>query len=379
MPKILCMASNKQQIQNLIPITNKLKNDKGCEIVYLNLDSIFHQGTKELLEKERTIDFNFKLKKPYYLLSEFKRLIYYFKIRTNIYFEQKYDAILLGSLGIVEYAICMKIKKNQKINIFLIQDSILLWPEKYNFKKNLRKIFYFFKSRYNICDKIFVSGEATKDTIVADGGKEELLEVSGLPRFEYLRKNNELDLNQESINILFLGKALSWHGKNNLENQIKRILDELETISNENDKFKVYFRKHPRESLKYQYQNITIVEPSSESISTSLSRADIIIDTSFPSTVLFEALHLGSKILYVKSNIDYAKMAGYKKFIEIVNFSKLHNIENNIFKVIKNINSKISDDINYFLLLSDINPSDKICDEIKYCLENRCNKNLSKL
>jgi len=249
MVNILCVCSNRQSFENVFLVVKQFPSQ--FEIDFLDLKGIYHQYD---LNKENvnTIDIQHKLNKPFYLMNELERLYVVVKIKKNIYFQENYDIIILGDLGIIEYSIVKKLKKSYNTKIFFIQDSILLYPENKNFKKLLRKVFYNFETRQNICDNIFVSGEATKLTLIADRVKSGIIINSGIPRFNYLFSNIESDNNNFSNNkVLFLTAAYKWHGYNNKEILQKNFIDSLDSIALKYPNIEINIRQHPRDYNNY--------------------------------------------------------------------------------------------------------------------------------
>ena len=192
----------------------------------------------------------------------------------------------------------------------------------------------------NICDKIFVSGETTKETMIIDGIKKDKIVVSGIPRFGALFKENKYIKTKKSrrINMLFLGSAFRWHGMVKLEKEEKEILLQLEGFAKVNrDIVDIFLKKHPRDNIAKNYQflkNINIVENNKLNNYEIIQEFDLIICANLISTLIFESLCLNKMCIFLFPNKN-DKIANEKKLRESVligkNFTDLKNILINIY------------------------------------------------
>lgn len=357
MINVLCICPNRQTVLNILPVINTMREEKEVHISFLNVDPFLHQDTASLIVKEDLVELNIRLKKPFYQLSVIGQLITIFLQFPKISFGKEYDILILGGLGVFEYYIAKKLKKNNKTKVYLIQDAILLQPENFLIKKKLRKFIYGFKNYRNICDKIFVSGKATKDTMVMDGIIRDKVIISGIPRFSDLFiKNQKLEKKRErKIKVLFLGTAFRWHGKANLEKKELKILSQLEIFAKTNsDIIKVFLKRHPRDNTDKNYaflKHIKILTNNKSNNYEVIEKFDLIICAQSISTLIFEAQWLNKMVIFLfpnKSEIKANEERLRKNLLIIENFYDLKNVLKDIYKN-KIDNRLFGNNKNYFI------------------------------
>lgn len=345
MKELLCICQNRQSVNNLLPIIKIVKSKGDINIDFLNIDSFLHQNVTSLISGEKLIDLDMSLEKPFFQMNSIERLKVVLLDIPKVKFKKKYDLLLLGGIGVLEYYIAKQIKKSYKTKIVLVQDAILLYPEKYINKKKLRKFIYGFKTRQNICDKIFVSGEATQKTLLADGVKKRKIIVSGIPRFEKLFDNYSTLLiqNNSKFKILFLTGGFKWHGQNKLEQEEQNVLLDLNDFAKENsDILSISLKTHPRTYTTENYSDLKylqIIPKENEDLYRLIKQYDLIICGQQISTLIFESFWLDKKCVYISPSKIY-KMAVEKKFINDV---KIVNRIVDLKLIIKNLQNDVID------------------------------------
>ena len=162
--QILICSIDNENLKNFEPL---IPHFSDYEVTYFDLSN-FHKNKISYSDKEiNIISSNVKLEKSFYLLNPIKRLIkslsFYFDLRK---INHDYDIIITGRVGILEYLLIKYFKKKNNAKSFSINDSVLIYHEKSSFFKNIRKIIYGFNVQQNICEKIFVSGEISRQTLL---------------------------------------------------------------------------------------------------------------------------------------------------------------------------------------------------------------------
>lgn len=313
-----------QDTLNLKYIYEGLKGDFQFDAFFLNMDGVYHQNTVSLLPNSHVIDFGVKLKQPFYRLSLWKKLAFYIILIAKRNKMPKSDMIVFGNLGAVEFLLAKYAQRKYRSRIYLIKDSILLLPESTNKIKKLTNRIYGKEPRENICDKIFVSGEATKLTMMKDGVHSSKVIPTGLPRYETIfnsivvgtKKNKD-----DKFTILLLTSAYDWHRDFEHSQLQKKYMKELVHKIHPNGLFKILFKIHPRDEfadydfLKY-YPSVEVHHDTNAFDLVQLS--DIVFSFYYPSTLLFESMHLGKKVLILDHGFNYNLLTTPVEFDKIV-------------------------------------------------------------
>lgn len=177
---ILCLCGSRLDVSNLLPIIENLRLKEGIHFDFFDTDPIFHQEIKTLLKNYSIMYSNIKFKKPFYMSNIFEKLKGIFLVQ-KIDLTKKYSFVICGQYGFFEYLLSKRIKSESNGVIYVVQDSILLYPENEKFIKKIRVLFYKSFDRYSLCKRIFVSGEATKETLIRDGVNAEKIIITGIP------------------------------------------------------------------------------------------------------------------------------------------------------------------------------------------------------
>lgn len=315
------VAANPQSFKNVELLSEKLCKNNGYDSVLLNLESIYKQNVKQPVSIKKSINIYIKMKKSFYLYGFMMKGYFLYRFRKVIgKISQHPHVIILGDIGAVEYMIVNKFKPEK---VILLQDSLLLWPEKSNWKNIFRNIFYGFRSRLIICDKIVCSGEVSREVLIRNGAVPQKVYPIGIPRFSEDFKVNHL---KRGENKLIIGEAYKWHGKYELDNKQKVFLNALD-----NNKSNLVFRKHPRDYEDYSFKFIDIVDGKDVPLINSIEGSNLIINFAVPSTVIFELSYLQIPTLVVLDpEINYKQMMYFELFMDCfycVNLNQLDEVD----------------------------------------------------
>lgn len=170
------------------------------------------------------------------------------------------------------------------------------------------------------CTKIAVTGEFTKNLLIAEGIDANDIIITGQPRFDELyteegKKNQNL-INPDKINIL-------WTTENYVEAGIcskEEWRESIETVINslkELDHYLLLIKVHPEEdSQKYEhFKNMAYIRVYENSLNELLRRCDVLI--SFVSTTAIEAMILDKPVIMLGffdfTNKQYLRTVPYVK------------------------------------------------------------------
>ena len=357
MKNILICSIDNENLKNFEPLISEGK-DK-FNFTFFDLSNIHQNNIRYKNRKIKKINSKIKLSKPFYLYNSFQKIIisYLFKREINKIIG-KYDIVICGRIGILEYILIKYLKRNYNSKAFSINDSILIYHEQSSLFKKLRLVIYGFKVRQNICDKIFVSGEISKNTLLADGVFEEKIEVSGLPRFKMYFNHKEK--NQQNGAILILTGAHQWNGYKDWQKDQDNFLKE---ISNYNfPDYKINIKPHPRDTFDFStLENINIVSKDMD-INKAILENDIVICATSLSTAIIQAGLLGKKTLFIETRDLSYIMDSFNYYIDkfptenIISFN-----DNSILKAKKNNSSFL----NMYISKKSLYSSEIIINEIQ--------------
>ena len=375
---ILCLCPNRQNVENILPITDSLKTMARARVDFLKMDGFFAQDTESLLEGQNIVKLPIMLPQSFYFMGELEKLKYLRRIRKIIAFDKRYDVVLLGGMGIIEFHITRLLKRRFGTKIFLIQDAISLTPEGRSLKKRLRSIFYGFQIRHNLCTRIFVSGEATKRTLKSDEVHEHLIMVTGIPRFSYLfdqKLDNTCRPTSDVLKILYLTAAYEWHGFSSRETEIQNeTIQVLERMSESDcQDVAITVRLHPRLKLKVTSEKVTVEDGLMTPIFKSIQQSDTVLSSTYPSTALFEALWFGKQAVVVREDDDYGTILDGKRLEQAIPIIPFAAFKENPIKVIRDFHHVIEPHLKEYYISAKSEESVKIiCHQILIDLQNDC-------
>lgn len=295
--KYLFLAPNQQSLDNLLPIAKELSG-KNHTTIFMNLDKLYKQNTKVKLNDFETLEFNVDPPQAFYFLSLPRKLITLFNISRKAKYLESFDGVIIGSMGTPEYLIANHLKEKYGTNLYLIQDSILFRTEAKSKLSKIRNFISGGENRKNICEKVFVSGEATKEVLVKDGINSEKILPLGIPRFRYIFQHKS---NNGKKEVLFISSAFKWHSTNDLlEKQQIEIVKKLESVCKKND-LQLTVRLHPRLFLKPECTYAEIQQPDTQ-LQEAINNHEYIISAHAVSTVLLESLWFRKKVIFIDEN-----------------------------------------------------------------------------
>lgn len=322
--KYLFLAPNQQCLDNLLPIAEELSS-KSHATLFMKLDNLYKQNTGIKLKNFETLEFKVSPKKAFYFLSLIEKLIILFKISLKVKKLENFDGVVIGSMGTPEYLISNHLKEKYGTKVYLIQDSILFRAEAKGKLSRIRNYISGGTNRKNICEKIFVSGEATKEVLINDGIDSEKLVPSGIPRFRYIFQNkNNIENEKGNKEVLFITSSFKWHSTNEiLEKQQIEIVKKLESVCKKNN-LQLTVRIHPRLFLKpaCTYAKIQQAEVP---LQTAIINHKYIISANSVSTVLLESLWYNKKVVFIDENRMPKKDIKYLK--DSLIWTNLQNID----------------------------------------------------
>lgn len=322
--KYLFLAPNQQCLDNLLPIAEELSS-KDHTTLFMNLDNLYKQNTGIKLKNFETLEFKVSPKKAFYFLSLPEKLINLFNISRNVKKIEDFDGVVIGSMGTPEYLIANHLKEKYGTKVYLIQDSILFRAEAKGKLSWIRNYISGGTNRKNICERIFVSGEATKEVLVKDGIDSEKLVPSGIPRFRYIfQQKNDAGNGGGNKDVLFITSSFKWHSTNDvLEKQQIEIVEKLESVCKENT-LQLTVRIHPRLFLKPECTYAEVQQPDAP-LQKAISDHKYIISAHAVSTVLLESLWFNKKVIFIDENEMPAWDIKYLK--DSLIWTKLQNID----------------------------------------------------
>lgn len=358
MKKVLICSIDNENLKNFNPL---LKNDDDLKFTFFDLSNL-HKNRIDYNNNAKIIYSSIRVKKPFYLLNIVERLkaIYLFKREIkNIIHE--YDIVICGRIGILEFELIKYLKKNFKSLAYSINDSILIYHEQASLFKKLRMILYGFKVRQNICDKIFVSGKVSKQTLIKDGVDENKIIISGLPRFKKYFDQSFRKIGKDSNNnLLVLTGAHKWNGYNEWQIDQDNFLKKLNGL--DLNHLSINIKPHPRDNFNFkQLKNLNILNEEMD-IDKVIYNHDIVICATSLSTALIQAGLLNKKTLFVKTrDLDYI-MDSYNFYISNFPMIDRNKIDANFFLKAEKNNLNI---LNQYISEKSLYSSEIILNEIK--------------
>ena len=227
-----------------------------------------------------------------------------------------------------------------------------------------------------ISDKIFIWGEAAKDSLIEAGATNEQIKVTGSPKYDSLilrsdNYNRSLVKTDDKI-ILFTTQPLP--GNTNLQ-----IINEIGLFLNKNKGISLIVKPHPAEIKDYykgfveQFSgDIISIADSDEDTTDLILRADIIIILS--STVGIEAAILDKPLICVNLSKEKSLYVESGVALEVNDLKELEPQINNILynhKIQKDLKECREKFIYEYAYLQDGKASERIVNEIVKVIENK--------
>ena len=329
--KILICSIDNENYKNFHPLIEKYSDDFEFDLLDL---SNFHKNKIEYSSKIKKIIYSkISMKSPFYLQGIIKKTFHSFLFKKEVkMIKSKYDSIICGRVGILEYILINHCKKNHNAKAFSINDSILIYHEQSSFFKKIRLAIYGFRVRQNICDKIFVSGEISKKTLINDGVCNKKIIITGLPRFKkYFIKDKKVNRKSNLQNVLILTGAHKWNGYNQWQEDQETFLRKMNQLSLE--KYKINIKPHPRDTFDFNtLNNLNILSKKSD-IDKEIMNNDIVLCATSISTGIIQAGLLSKKILFIRTRDLSYIMKSFTYFIS--KFSTVNFEDFNINSLLK--------------------------------------------
>ncbi len=356
--KILICSIDNENLKNFEPLVPYFSNH---EVTYFDLSN-FHKNKINYSHKDiNIISSNVKLEKSFYLLNPMKRLIkslaFYFDLRK---INHDYDIIITGRVGILEYLLIKYFKKKNNASSFSINDSVLIYHEQSSLFKKIRKIIYGFGVQQNICEKIFVSGEISKQTLIKNGVYNNKIVVSGLPRFKkYFTSLDKVEKTGDN-KILIITGAHKWNGYNDWQNDQNAFIKAINKLKNHS--YEINIKPHPRDNFDYNTLHNLNIFDSNADIDELISKHDIIVCATSISTVLIQAGLMTKKTLFIKTRDLGHIMDSFSFYLDNFAFKKIEHFDSESFKNAKLPNKDL---LNMYISNKSIDSIKIITDEIK--------------
>ena len=332
MKNVLICSIDNENLKNFEPLISKGKDN--LNFTFFDLSNIHKNHIQYKDSKIKKIRSGITLTKPFYLYNSFQKILicYLFKREIKEIIGQ-YDIVICGRVGILEYILIKFLKKKYGTKAFSINDSILIYHEQSSLFKKIRLAVYGFNIRQNICDKVFVSGEISKNTLLLDGVIDEKIQVTGLPRFKMYFENERE--NNQNKNVLILTGAHQWNGYKNWQKDQDSFLNKISNLNFNN--YEINIKPHPRDTFDFSTLKKINILPKDMNIDKAIMENDIVMCATSLSTAMIQAGLLGKKTLFVKSqNLSYI-MDSFNYYINKFpseNISTLNN--NSLLKAKKN-------------------------------------------
>lgn len=323
----MILMQDHENMNNLVPVANQLVTE-GVEIEFMHMDNILHQDIASYLpEGSHVIEFPVSTTKSFYLLKQLDRIRIILRLLITP-LKSTYKYLLTGRIGILEYVVIKKLlKNNEATKVYSIQDAIIIYPESNSAWKRLRKYLYFTKNRLNICDRIYVSGDVTKESMIYDGVDSEKIIVTGLPRFNVVEKHIDENLDSSKV-FLFITGAHRWNGFTKWGRFQEDTIDVIKNIFQPASGYEIWIKQHPRDDYAIESDSIKVINDKSIKVEDVLNQVDYIFASVSPSTILFQAINMGKKVFFVEYENLSPIMPMYetmKKYIPTINISELKN------------------------------------------------------
>lgn len=358
MKKVLICSIDNENLKNFNPLQEK-END--LKFTFFDLSN-FHKNRIKYNNSAKIIYSSIKLKKPFYLLNIIERLksVYLFKQEIKKIISE-YDIVICGRIGILEFELIKYLKKNFKTLAYSINDSILIYHEQANLFKKIRMIIYGFQVRQNICDKIFVSGQVSKQTLIKDGVNKDKIIISGLPRFKkYFDQSFKKRKENTNDNLLVLTGAHEWNGYNEWQRDQVNFLKKLNYLNTSN--LSINVKPHPRDNFNFnQLENLNILNEEID-INKVINSHDIVVCATSLSTGLIQAGLLNKKTLFIKTRDLSYLMDNYNFYISNFPTVDINEIDTNFFLKAEKNNQNF---LNKYISEKSLYSSEIILNEIK--------------
>lgn len=320
--KILILSENRQELECLNDIANEIvKHLPTAEITHVSLDRFYFQDAETYFKDKGLnyieLDYKEVLSTPFpFLNGKDKFEIIRYCMPQIIKLVKDVDAVICGIDGSFQRAFVSKAKKYGKKTFQLLISLIFDQDMKTTNLKDrmIFSILSMFNMNYyyygKICsaefDRVYVCGGVVKEALLAGGVREDVIRVSGIPRFASLFESCEMKKSKAGkFRILYISGAFGWHRDYEGESIERYALGKLVEIIERDARFEFTIKMHPRADMKcYEWLNDNnhIRIETNRDLAELYSQNDIVM--SLRSTCMFESIVNGTPALSLTTSLD---------------------------------------------------------------------------
>lgn len=298
--KILLVCGNSHGNRNLQAVGDALRSSAGVQLSFGSLRVREGREISIELHDLDSLDSSSALS-WFYGKRPLARALALVRLRPVLTGLERFDAVVFFHFGALERMIAHRMKVRWSSAILLVQDAMLLDPAGRGFRDWVKRLVYRGKIHLSLCERVFVSGQATRDTLVRQGVEPKRVLITGIPRYAHVQAWRTKADFSKIPRVLFLAGAHQWHGGRRSEDLAARnAMIELASGLAEVEDVTICYRPHPRSLLGDEAQTArnmgaTLVEDGQ--FDDEVGRADFIVTCQYPSSVQFEALASGRAML----------------------------------------------------------------------------------
>jgi hypothetical protein len=306
--KVAALATNTQNLQNVARVVEAMASDLNVDSSSISL----RPGRAPLVKAGKSLSIGQDSSSFYRRSLPSKCGAYMLQKRASRNLEQA-DILILGHLGAQEYALALQYSLQWRTRTYLVQDAILLLPERLNRWKRFTRYLYRAGIKETVCHRIFVSGQATRETLVRDGVDPCRIVVSGIPRYARLNSKHHRGP-RATRTLLFIGSAFVWHRYPRTweEGELSVLRSTISSVKSVIPSIRCLIRPHPRGPIAAycslaSEMNCELVPD--DRFHDACEEADTMWSYGYPSSVLFEALGSGRRLLFFERAYDYSALS----------------------------------------------------------------------
>lgn len=274
----------------------------GVEVVVLDMDGVFHQGTRRYLGQVKVIQSHLATATPFYRLSRLQQLRVVWSARPHVSgWLEGVDGVVAFNDGSLQRLLLSAARTS--IATDLVLDGMITNEDE---PRSISRVGRALLARFGRAlsstslgsflpsevgmfpvDRLHVAGEHSAEVLRAHGSRAGRLLESGLPRWPEFEPGKAT----RAQRVAYLTGAFGWHGDG--ETAIAQVRD-VEALAGACALAGIHLavRVHPRdEPSSYAGIEVEIIDPRTETITDTLRSADLVL--SIRSTGLIEAVILG--------------------------------------------------------------------------------------
>lgn len=279
--------------------------------VTLDLDGLYHQGTRQILEGMTVLSSGLESDRPFYRLPPLDQVRIVAAARPLVpRWLAGVDAVVAFNDGALQRLVLTEARR-RRIQTDLVLDGMVTFLDAPISPRSLaRGILHkigrlldhtaagsFFPSEVGLSavDRTHVPGEHSATVLRARGSRARQVLASGLPRWPDAEWNVPGCVNR----VLYLTGSFRWHADNSTATAQERDIAQLAEVCAQIG-LSLTVRVHPRDEVEpYEGLDATIVDARQESMTSTIRRSDLVL--SIVSVGLIEAIILGkpSRVLAI--------------------------------------------------------------------------------